>query len=280
VRQRSLTRLALALAVILARAAAACGDDDDASATGQPTGPDDSAAPTGLGGPVADREFVSSAITEDGQPRPLVDGTQVTLQFRHLGLIARAGCNTLDGPIIVEPDHLIIGELATTEMACDPERQAQDEWLAGLLAADPDYTVDGDTLRIESGNTVIELTDREAADPDRPLEGTRWQLDGIVDGDAVSSVPAGGGATLVFADGRVSFEIEGCNQGGGDVTITDASIELGPLQTTLMGCAPPASDVEVAVTSVLAGDITYAVEAGTLTLTHPSGRGLVLRAAE
>jgi heat shock protein HslJ len=267
-----MTRLALTSAIVLTVMVAGCGgdDDDDTSASGD--------EPAGA---LADREFLSTAVTEDGQPRPLLDGTQVRLRFHDGRLTADAGCNTMDGDVEIEPDRLVLDQLAVTEMACDPaEHHAQDEWLAGVLAAGPAYTVDGDALRIESGTTVIELTDREVADPDRPLEGTRWQLDGIVDGDAVSSVPAGGGATLELADGRVSFQIEGCNQGGGDVTITDTSIEVGLLETTLMGCAPPASDVEAAVTSVLAGEVTYAVEAGTLTLTHPSGRGLVLRAAE
>ena len=186
----------------------------------------------------------------------------------------------MDGEVGIEPDRLVLDQLAVTEMGCDPaERHTQDEWLAGVLSAGPTYTLDGDALRLESGTTIIELTDREAADPDRPLETTQWQLDGIVDGDAVSSVPAGAGATLQFEDGQVRFAIEGCNQGGGDVTIADTTIEIGQMTTTLMGCASPAADVEAAVTSVLAGEITYAVEAGNLTLTHPSGRGLVLRAA-
>jgi heat shock protein HslJ len=270
------TRLpaSLAFAVTVALVAGACGGDDDTVGSDDaPVTPDEPGSP-------ADREFLSTAVTEDGQPRPLVDGTQVRLQFHDGRLTADAGCNTMDGQVEIEPDRLVLDQLAVTEMGCDPERHAQDEWLARVLAGGPGYTVDGAALRIESGTTVVELTDRDVADPDRPLEGTRWQLDGVVDADAVSSVPAGGGAELVFADGRVSFEIEGCNQGGGHVTVTDASIELGPLETTLMGCAPPAADVEAAVTSVLTGQITYAVEAGTLTLTHPSGRGLVLRAAE
>ena len=270
-RTRPLARLALALVVVVTLVAGACGGGDDTAA---PATPDEPA------GSLADREFLSTAVTEDGQPRALIDGTRVRLQFHDGRLTADAGCNTLDGQVEIEPDRLVLDQLAVTEMGCDPERHAQDEWLSGVLAAGPAYTLDGADLRLESGTTVLELTDREVTDPDRPLEATRWELDGIVDGDAVSSVPAGGGATLVFEDGQVSFEIEGCNQGGGDVTIADTSIEVGQLTTTLMGCVPPAADVEAAVTSVLAGDITYAVEAGTLTLTHPSGRGLVLRAAE
>jgi heat shock protein HslJ len=92
-------------------------------------------------------------------------------------------------------------------------------------------------------------------------------------------VPTGSGATLTFADGQVSFAIGGCNSGSGDAVVGDGTIEVGDLMSTLIGCPSSAGDVEAAVTAVLAGEITYTIDADTLTLTHPSGRGLVLRAA-
>ena len=64
------------------------------------------------------------------------------------------------------------------------------------------------------------MGDREVADPDRPLEGTRWVVDGIVAGDAVLSIPAGVTAAL-----------------------------------TRKACAPEAMAVEQAVTAVLSGQV-------------------------
>jgi heat shock protein HslJ len=260
----------LAVAVAFAFAVAGCGGDDDDTATGDGS--------SGAADQLAGRTFQSSAVTEDGQPRPLADGTQIRLRFDDGRVSADAGCNTMTGTVEITDDRLVIDEMGMTAMGCEPPLGDQDEWLQGVLFGDPGYTLDGAELRLESGTTVIELTDREVADPDRPLEATTWALDGIVDGDAVSSVPAGGGATVVFADGQVSVDVEGCNQGGGDATIGDGTIELGALRTTRIACPSPAAEIETAVTAVLDGEITYAIEADVLTLTHPSGRGLTLRA--
>jgi heat shock protein HslJ len=46
----------------------------------------------------------------------------------------------------------------------------------------------------------------------------------------------------------------------------------------MMACEGPAMDVERAVLAVLAGEVTYAIEAGTLRL-DTGALGLVLRAA-
>jgi len=177
--------------------------------------------------------------------------------------------------------RLVVGELEMTAIGCEPALADQDEWLAGLLVDDPAYALDGDTLRLTSGTTEVELSDREVADPDRPLEGTEWQLDGLVDGDVVGSVPAGTGATVTFSGGRVDFSIDGCNSGGGPATIGEGTIDVGDLVSTRIGCTSPIAEVEAAVTGVLDGQIDYAIDAATLTLTDPSGQGqgLVLRAA-
>ena len=45
-----------------------------------------------------------------------------------------------------------------------------------------------------------------------------------------------------------------------------------------MACGEPSATVEAALGTVLDGTITYAIEAGTLTISHPGGQGLTLRA--
>ncbi|MGZ4765500.1 MAG: META domain-containing protein, partial [Ilumatobacteraceae bacterium] len=138
------------------------------------------------------RTFLSGSVTEDSSPKKLVEGTYIRLGFSDDARItASAGCNTMGGPYKIDGERLVVAELSTTEIGCDPARHAQDEWLAEFLARDPAYTLDDDDhLLLRSNGTEIELLDRRVADPDRPLEGTVWQLDGIIDGDAASSVPA------------------------------------------------------------------------------------------
>jgi heat shock protein HslJ len=230
---------------------------------------------------LTDRTFLSESVTEHGRPRPLVDGTRIRLAFTESGHVtASAGCNLFSGPVRVERARLVVGDLSSTDMACSSELGAQDEWLAGLLAGDPAYALHGQRLTLTVGATVIGLVDREVAEPDVPLESATWRLEGIVDGDAVSSVPAGTGATLTFGDGQVLVRVEGCNQGGGDVVIGATTLAVGPLRMTRMACQQSPAEVEAAVTEVLVGQIAYAVDADVLTLTHPGGRGLVLRAEQ
>lgn len=252
-------RTPVILALVSAILLGACGSG---GASGPP-GPTD--------GGVEGRTFLSTGL----EGRPLVAGSTVRLTFQNGGVSANAGCNSMGGPYRIEGDRLIADELATTEMACDPALMEQDRWLADLLGG-ATITLDGDTLTMENGTVRLTLVDREVADPDRPLIGTRWLVDGLISGGAVSSVPAGVIAALTFSDGRVEVEA-GCNTGGGTATVTDTTIGFGPIGLTKMACAPEAMVVEGAVVAVLSGTVEYTIEAGALTLTA-GGIGLMLRA--
>lgn len=266
---------ALSLAVASALLVAACSTSPGASPTPPPTAdpagstaPPAGAAAAGLDG----RTFLSTDITG----RTLVPGSQVRLTFGDGQVSANGGCNSMSGAYTIVNGMLIAGQLATTEMACDPALMAQDRWLAELLGG-AGVTLAGDTLTLERAGVVLTLIDREVADPDRPLEGTRWVVDGIVAGDAVSSVPAGVTASITIADGRVSVEA-GCNSGGGTVDVADDTITVGPIALTEMACAPAAMAVEQAVVAALTGQVAYTIEAGVLTL-DAGVAGLVLRAS-
>ncbi len=228
---------------------------------------------------LAGRTFLSTGVTTDGAPHDLVAGSRITLTFTDDAVSAQAGCNTMGGSASVTDGRLVVdGPLMSTEMACDPALMAQDTWLADLLSADPAVTVDGDELVLTSGGTVITLLDREVADPDRDLVGTAWTLDGIIAGDAVSSVPAGVTSTLrITADGRLEVQT-GCNSGGADVTVGTDSLTIGPVLLTQMACSGAAGEVEAAVLAVVQqGTVEYAVDGPALTLTRGDA-GLTYRA--
>lgn len=245
----------MALLGVLVLTSAACGADD--------TGGDDEIVLDG-------RTFLSTGVTEDGAERPLVDGTRLTLRFEGGRLIASAGCNTLGGTYALDSTTLRVGLLATTEMGCDPVRHAQDQWLGDILSGDPTVALSDDELTLTSGGTVITLLDREVADPDRPLVGAVWTLETIIEGDAASSIPQGVIATIEFADdGRVTMNT-GCNTGGGEVEIGEATMTFGPITLTERACEPAAMEVEAAVVALLAGTVEYEIEASLLSLRGPS----------
>jgi heat shock protein HslJ len=256
----------LAVLVAASLLVAACG------AAG-PTDGSDEPPPAGADpGNLAGRTFLSTAITG----RDLVPGSQVRLSFEVGRIGAQAGCNSMGGSVAIVDGRLVLADLATTEMACDPALMDQDTWLADFLDGAA-ITLAGDTLTLAKDAVTLTLLDGEVADPDRPLVGTRWIVDGLVSGEAVSSVPAGVVASLVFtADGRVAVEA-GCNSGGAPVTVEAATLTFGPLVLTEMACDGPATELERVVTSVLAGTVAHKIDADVLTLDH-GGTGLILRA--
>lgn len=273
----SIGHLALALAATCMVVLAACGGGSpptpSPAATARPATPaaPDPTSPTdtmGLDG----RTFLGTGITG----RDLADIGRIRLAFAAGRLNATGGCNSMSGPYQVAGGALATGQMATTEMACEEPLMAQDAWLAGFLDG-ATVALRGATLDLARDGVTLTLTDREVADPDRPLTGTSWVLDGIVAGDAVSSVPAGVTASLAIDGDSVRVET-GCNTGGGTVMITDTTIAFGPMAMTAVGCMGGADDVERAMTAVLAGEVAYTIDAGTLTLTAGDA-GLVFRAA-
>jgi heat shock protein HslJ len=251
--RRALPRLALAAGAVLA-----------ACATG--------AAQSASNGALDGHTYLSTGI----EGATLVPGTQVRLTFTDGNLNASGGCNIMGGRYSIEGDQLATSQMSMTEMACDDARQRQDDWLARFLGG-VTVALDGDTLTLADGTVHLTLLDKEVATPDQPLEGTSWVLDGIVTGDAVSSVPAGVTAAIQIASGRVAINA-GCNTGGGNVSVTPDTITFGPIGLTKMACGPDAMAVETAITTGLSGAVTYAIDADVLTLTADD-HGLVFRAA-
>ncbi len=234
--------------------------------------------PSGPAGPGLDgRAFLSVAVTDGGVARPLAPGTRIRLEFSDGRVGASAGCNIMGGDYRIEGDRLRIDGGAMTEMACDPERDAQDGWLFSFLGSGPTFTLSGDDLVLASGGTTIRLLDREVAEPDLALVGPTWVVESILSGDSVSSVPADVRATLGFtADGRVLVET-GCNSGGGSVAIDATTLRIADLALTKRACAGAAGQTEAAVVAVLRAElVSYQIDADLLTLVGGSS-GLQLR---
>jgi len=205
----------------------------------------------------------------------LVPGTQIRLTFADGQLNAQGGCNMMGGTYTIDGDRIRTSQMFMTEMGCEEPRQAQDEWLARFLG-DARFTLTGDTLTMTDGTAELTLMDKEVVTPDQPLEGRRWVLEGIVSGDAVSSVPMGVTAAIQIEAGRVAVEA-GCNRGGGTVEVTADTLVFGPIATTKMACEAGPMSVESAVLAVLAGDVAYTIDADLLTL-DAGDAGLVFRA--
>jgi len=246
--------------LLAALALAACGDESS-------SGTDPSTLD------VASRTFLGDDVTVDGEPMPLVKGSQLRLSFETDSIGASGGCNSMSGAATWADGTLRVadGSLATTEMACDAPLMDQDTWFAKILTAAPTLTHDGDSLTLATDSTVIVLTDEEVVTPDASLTGTPWTLESIATGNTVGTVPAGVRATLEFNDDGTLAAHLGCNTGRGDYTASDTSITFGPIATTRMACEPPASDVEQAMSEVLQGEVSFSIDGSNLTFTPAKG---------
>lgn len=274
---------------------AGCGAPGPATGSGSAagtTGPSHTAGATddgtadSLAVAVRGRTFLSTQV----RGHDLVEGSRIRVDFRDDGSVgAQAGCNSMGGTARWAGDHLTVAQLSMTEMGCPGPLMDQDRWLADLFTGGLDLALDGDRLTITAGTVIIDLLDRVVADPDHPLIGTEWVLDGIISGTgdsaAVSSVPSGlSGILRVAADRLDVFN--------GLIWLStgrpDAPIAIGADVVTVpealagddVDC-PGGGDGCVVDMSVLGSDFHYEITAGTLTVTgigSTAGRGLVFRA--
>lgn len=287
VRQATVRRgAALLTAVALAIALGGCGDDDTVGTggTGTTAGPT-TTEPGGGGGGADDlvgRTFVVQGVTEGGKPKALVDGAEVRVTFSDDGSLgASGGCNSMGGKVTFEDGRLHVDAMAMTEMACDEDRMAQDQWLAAVLGDEPAFVLDGDDLTLTTrGGTVLELVDREVAHPDLPLELTNWVVDSIIEGDAASNVATDRPARLTFRDDGTVEVFDGCNSGSGPYAAEGGELTFGAVAMTKMACVGEAANAHSgAIASLLkAESITFAIEEDLLSLRLPDGSGVDLRA--
>jgi heat shock protein HslJ len=230
--------------------------------------------------PLRGKTFLATAVTEDGRPHTLVADTEVSVEFTDDGrLIARAGCNIMQGAVDTSGGKLVLRDgLAMTTMGCDQARQAQDLFVSGALGASPSWELKGDQLIITAGSTTFDLAPREAVRPDKELVGTTWVLDTMIDGEVASSMTADAPeVTLVFDGKRVVADTH-CNGVSAEYTIADDRIVFESSAMTKMACEPEIMRGETAVFDVLSGEATYEITDGRLALTSSSGKGIQLHA--
>jgi heat shock protein HslJ len=218
------------------------------------------------------RTFLSTSV--DG--KVLVAGTQIRVSFKKGQVSASAGCNSMGGAYRLDGNRLVTDQLATTDMGCQADLMAQDQWVAALLNG-ATLALDGNSLTMTGNGVRVTLLDRVVAYPDRPLLGTRWVVDGLLAGNVASSVPVGATAALTISEGRGDVET-GCNTGGGTAAVAGSSITFGALTLTKKACLGDLAALEAAIVQAMKGTAAYSIEAGSMTLTS-AGSGLSLHAA-
>ena len=191
------------------------------------------------------RDYLSIKVTENGNPKTLVEGTRIALQFRQddasgqAKLGVSAGCNSIDaGYTLDDEDKIITSYMATTEMACQDERMEQDAFIVAFFGSKPQIVlkdeekqsrasgaassaVDNKILQLSTDTVVMEFLDRKVADPDRPLIGPMWDVEAFIDGMGVTSMFVDKTGWIQFhpESGQFSF-FDGCSPDNQETTGT------------------------------------------------------------
>ncbi|MFF3759851.1 META domain-containing protein [Streptomyces sp. NPDC002185] len=265
------TRVLLALVPVLLLTA--CGTEGGAGSGGADTVSPDL--------PVAGTAWQVEAVTVDGRRAAAPDGARV--EFEENGRVGGSGgCNAFNAVVAVRGDTLTVTDRQSTMMGCADGRGTFEKEFLTAFSGPLKGTLKGDALRLSSadGRNVLELN----AEPDAPLRGTTWKIDGLVSKKTASSLPAGSEAKARFvvgADGRVTGNL-GCNNFSATARLDEKARTLtveGPAATTRMMCTSPQMKLETKLYELLDGPLTYRLNHRTLTLTDASGEGLTATAA-
>jgi heat shock protein HslJ len=215
--------------------------------------------------------------TIDGNPIPLVDGHPITLTLDGENAGGTAACNGYGGTYQLSENQITFSDLFQTEMACIPTEimDSESAYLAALGRADT-IQATGESLTL-TGDGVELVFSLLPPVVDAGLNGTVWVLDGLVEGDAVSSV-SGDRATLeLYTDGSM-LGSTGCRTLNGHYTIDGDAVAVSGLSPSGQ-CGADLESQDAAVIEVLGGGFSFVIDGSTLTLTAGDGQGLIYRAA-
>ena len=250
---------------LLAVALVGCSSDDTSTETG---GSSTTAADSSTTAPTGPTQPDGTYVSDEIKGHELVEGSAVTMTFTDGQLSVNAGCNTISTAYTIDGDQIVIdGQPAMTMMGCEQDLADQDTWLSEWLVSGLSFTIDGDLLVLTGGDVTMALT-AEASGEDGTIEGS-WTLETVLEGESASSVPAGIEPPTLEFTGETVNVFSGCNNGSGEVTVTDSTITFGPIAMTMMACEGDAGTIEATVTGVLIDEVPYTLEDGALTLGTP-----------
>jgi heat shock protein HslJ len=189
---------------------------------------------------------------------PTIAEARPTMAFAAEGDVrGTSGCNLYRATYHTTGDAIAIGELASTEMACDPARNAQEQAFTLALTSVTSWRIaDDGSLELGGASAIVaQATDVEPTGAVAPpeLPGTSWTLVDLA-GETVAVSP-----TIAFgADGTVSGSA-GCNTFNGTYTIDGSAVSFGPLATTRMACPDDVMSVEDAFLLALDGAASWSI---------------------
>jgi heat shock protein HslJ len=219
-----------------------------------------------------------TAATHNGAPLLLVDTRPITLDLDGDEAGGIAACNNYLGTVDTATDTgaVTFSGLGGTEMACMPASvmDLEQAYLTALGAVES-AARDDDQLILTG--TDVELTFATIRPvPRAELEGTRWLLESLIEGDSASSVAEQPATLLLSGDGRLTGST-GCRTLMGGYELSGDQVIVDALESDKRGCPPDLDRQDSHVLTALQDGFGIAVEGDVLTVTGRSGAVLVYR---
>lgn len=222
-------------------------------------------------------EWVLTAGVGPDGPIEVPPGATVTIRFDGAAFGGVAACNSYGGDADVDATGIDLGEFAMTEMGCDgPVQEAEQRYVAALVDVDRIEDAGEDRLVLVGPATRLEFAIVAPLEPSA-LVGTRWVLDGLVRGDAVSSTS--GAAFLELREDGTVRGSTGCRRLSGTWRRDGATV-LMPELSADGDCAADVAGQDEQVLAVLGDGFRVTVDGDRLRVvdSRDDRRGLVFRA--
>jgi heat shock protein HslJ len=213
--------------------------------------------------------------TVDGNAVPMEPGYPITLTIEDGEMGGTAACNGYGGTYQADGGRISFGAISITEMGCDGGvMDSESAYMAALSAVD-EYRI-GDQALTLTGPGVELSYELLPPVPTSELVGTVWILDGLISGDAVSSV-GGEEATLeLFSDGSL-IGSTGCRTLTGSYVVSGASVEFTDLAAA-GDCPPELEDQDGHVVTVLGDGFRVEIDGNRLIASSAGDLGLTYKA--
>lgn len=248
----------------------ACGG----SATPDPDGDDARPLPPGVD---ADGLWTLRSGEAPSGPIDLPPRTTITMELDGDHMRGNAGCNSYGGGFSIEGETFEAGGLRLTEIGCPPDvAQAEERFVEAVDAVDA-IARSGKTLTLTGPGAELVFRLVPPVDP-KPLTGTPWVLETLLEGELASSTLASADPARLLLNDDGTFEgTTGCRSFtgtwsvSGDVVTADTMVFEGDCKT--------AAEQDVHVASVLGTGFRAERKGDRLTLVAEKGDfGLVYRA--
>lgn len=276
--------LLVAALVVAAGLLAACGDDDTPVEAGSDVSDDETTVDEGVPLDI-DRGVLTTStwvLRFGGGPDgeiPIVDGWPITITFTEDGSFGgTSACNGYGGSYSIDGSRLVLDEVSSTAMACEPDVNASEGAYQNALS-----DVDGINL-VTGGETELALSGPATElifGPTSPapldaLVGQLWVLEALIRGGE-ETTPQGAPATLlVQADGSFVGST-GCRGLSGRWVLVGNEVLFNEMGAD-GNCPTSLSDQDGRVVTVLGDGFVPAIEGDTLTVTSAGNESLRYRA--